>query len=224
MHELHQVLESGQTQRLHRVPEDPRDEPGAIRKVAYIIRHVTRYQAIQRTPTLSPGISQLGSDDFILEYWDLVKQQDLEQKPDRVYLATEGVKFRFKLTYRETPESVWVVILALDADWGIHTVFPRHGSPHEMRATRSLTRSLGMEIPPKCVPEDPSEVTDQFVVFACAVDERGPPSWEEILMPALPVQSSALNLDCFEDNSTRAPKERGVVSVELSTSEPEPRD
>lgn len=94
-----------------------------------------------------------------------------------------------------------MAIFELNKDWGIKKLFPEdEASPDLVRGgMEPLEFQFEMEIPLKCVKDDPSEVLDQFIVFVCVTDDGDIPLWDEILLPPLLTTSSSMGLN-YVDN------------------------
>jgi hypothetical protein len=200
--------------RLDRVPEVSQKDPDAVRKLATIFRHIARYRVIEQLLLSRPKL-HLDRDMFQLACLVKDSEEKLRQDLSGKYIAREKTGFDFELTYFGPPDSsVWMALFELNASWGIRKLYPGYGrNAEEVTSSEnvdedverggtilrkfSLKLDVNTYIPQKCVSEDRPDTIDQFLVFVCAVDDKSPPSWDEISLPPLPVASEMLNTGDF---------------------------
>ncbi|KAH7141778.1 hypothetical protein EDB81DRAFT_857552 [Dactylonectria macrodidyma] len=213
---------SPKSRRLPRIPLVACDEPHAIQKIAYIIRHITRHMAIQGLLGRPRATAQLNGHQVTCGCFHPGTNNELERDETGAYVITEGVELELSINYAGTSgEVLWVAIFELNKDWGIQKVFPEdEASPGLARGGMyRLELQFEMEIPPKCVKDDPSEVLDQFIVFGCVADDGDIPSWDEISLPPLPTTGSSMDLNYFDNGSEKefrnAPAYRGSKNVKI---------
>ncbi|KAH6867520.1 hypothetical protein B0T10DRAFT_611820 [Thelonectria olida] len=221
--EVHETSSSDpKSRRLPRIPLVTRDEPHALQKVACIIRHIARYMNIQGLLGRPRATAQLNGKQITCGCFHPSTNNELERDETGAYVITERVRLELSIKYAGTAgEVLWVAIFELNKDWGIQKVFPEgEASPGLARGGMyPLELQFEMEIPPKCVKDDPSEVLDQFIVFACVADDGDIPSWDEISLPPLPTTGSSMDLNYIDNGSEKefrkVPSSRGSKNVKI---------
>jgi hypothetical protein len=230
-------IHDGARERFLRVPTVPLKDPNVVRKVAYIVRHLARYQAIQRILFKERRTSHLKLTDFSSICTIDKSAEELPRDDKGLYETTAGVYFNYKLKYfSPSYQSVWVAMFELNASWGIQKVLPGYGeNADEARGSRfvehegterreiSFRVRIKTNVPPQCTAQDPPDAVDQFLVFVCGADGHGAPSWDEISLPPLPHDSALLDVDSFAayiDGSVGGAR----AEVERITGPPELKD
>lgn len=171
--------------RLPRLPRISTDDPTGIRKLAYILSHVARYQALMNllystpTPHISPSHLdiQVSSDSL----GPLAEE-------DGSFRLPEGDGMTLDLTYNGSLESIWVSAFCFTASWGISREYPApemSRNAHKFHCGRTTQLfETEFHIPPKSRTDDPPYITDKFVIFASSGEDAV--SWDEICLPSLP--------------------------------------
>ncbi|KAJ8130197.1 hypothetical protein O1611_g3433 [Lasiodiplodia mahajangana] len=197
-----------QDKRLERLPIvhlEP-DERQAIAKLAQVLRHVTRFQAIQSMSCQAPGGHvQDGHFEFILEK-NGNKLTHTDSKRFRVGDKEEGLGVR--LRYTGSFEPAWVSIIEFGMSWGVSIIY-------ESILLKGALEPPETFEPTKCTwklaekgrEDDSNGGIDRWVVYISEGKSR--PGWSDMLLPQLPVHGSSLPVDSLIH---RPPEVKGVTT------------
>ena len=173
--------------RLPRLPRISANDESGIEKLAYTLSHIARYQALRKlvqqpSKGLQPG-------HFQLDISPDPSSMSNASKDD--IIVEEGAKLGVSLTYKGPLQVVFGSLFCFTASWGISKIDPgvEEGQLSNL-GTPSISISdleMTMEIPDKSRDDDPSDITDVFVMLASTVDHI---SWDEICLDSLPVDGT----------------------------------
>ncbi|KAB5576046.1 caspase domain-containing protein [Coniochaeta sp. 2T2.1] len=176
----YELLQHGQ--RLTRIPSISLKDEFAGRKLAYIVSHVHRFQAL-RDLALRPTSQYLREADF-----SFTVEPDSVAADDKVYV---------NVTYTgRSYARVWTSLFCFTASYGVVKLDPE---PDKGQIANEARRGIAieefwtdMQVPPRARPDDPDEVEDTFALFVSSGD-GGPISWGDICLPSLPADDLLLD-------------------------------
>lgn len=175
--------------RLERLPSISVDDELAIPKLAHVLRHVCRYRDIQDIWD-RPRSCTVREDDFeIRPAYGPQKFENVAGLPTFTIVEREILPLRF--VYTGPLSSVWVQVYELNPSWGIEKKFERLMFQNLPEPPDPI--EISTEIYPKGREDDAEETTDRFMIFIS--DGRDKRSWDEILLPRLPVGGPPLQMD-----------------------------
>jgi hypothetical protein len=179
--------------RLERLPSISVDEKLAIPKLAHVLRHVSRYRDIWGIWD-RPRSCTVGENDFDVQPAN--ESQRLEKIAWlRTFTIVEGETLPLRFIYTGPLGSVWVQVYELNPSWGIEKKFERQMFQNLPEPPDPIR--ISTEIPPNGREDDADETTDRYMIFIS--DGRDKRSWDEILLPSLPVGGLTLPLDLGVD-------------------------
>lgn len=173
--------------RLPRLPRISVSDVSGIDKLAYTLSHVARFQALRKLVENPPR--HLRAEKFRFE---ITSDQYLAPNTANAdILVQDGSVLGVSLTYDDPPRVVYASLFCFKASWGITKLDPsldegqvsHPGTPGIPISELEMT----MEIPDKSRADDPTEITDVFVVFVSTADHV---SWDEICLDSLPLDGT----------------------------------
>ncbi|KAH6974440.1 hypothetical protein BKA56DRAFT_94633 [Ilyonectria sp. MPI-CAGE-AT-0026] len=185
----------GRGARLHRVPAVPIDDEGAVAKVAYMLKHLSRYKALANLDYGRPPDS-LATDSYRFELLDRHGQALQPATTDKTYHVENGQAVTVRFANQSTTENVQVAMFMFNATWGIERIYPEDGQPTAQAVpsdTQALLCGLDMYIPPPAHTDDPPDIYDLIRAYIYVGDH--PPSWDELLLPDVPPDADLLPVD-----------------------------
>lgn len=183
--QTYEVLQNGV--RLPRLPRISIHDKSSTDKLVYILGHVARFQALQQLCHI-PRTGHIQTKNLIL---NISSSLAATQGADDSISVEEGEEVEVSQGDRG-PGAVHLSLYCFTASWGIR----RLDTGEKEGRLSSLTGpginplpdlEISLEIPPKCHPDDPSDITDVFTMFASST---GHVSWDEICLSSLPVNGS----------------------------------
>lgn len=158
---------------LGRLPNISCNDPTWPTKLAQVLSHVTRFQALNELYHSSYN-DHLPEAHFKLE-------ADLEVR--------DGDTTELTLHYYGSLSSIWISLYIFDASWGISKLFPfLEGASHNLgvysgEAEVSLT--IQMTVPLKHRQDDQDTIEDDLVFFISTSPDGHVPSWGDICPPEI---------------------------------------
>lgn len=211
--------------RLQRLPIIQQNAPDAVQKIAYVVRHVARYRAIEgilnhprtshlrhkdfvstlRRHKVSAASHQV--DDWMMDEEDEDQLETLVPDEDGRYRTHAKESVRYNFSYHGSFNILWMAMFGLSPSWAIRKMYPGKGQnaeeiwPAECEPDPNpLALDIKLTIPPKSVNTDSDDIVDKIIIFvASGSDSHGEPipapCWDELALPPLPNDSSTLPLD-----------------------------
>ena len=175
--------------RLERLPDICIDDELAAPKLAYVLRHISRYRDIKE-------IWDRPRSCTVREYDFDVRPANESQRPENIdglrrFTIVENEILPLRFIYTGPLGSVWVQVYELNPSWGIEKKFERQMFRNLLEPPDPI--EISTEIPPKGRENDADSTTDRYMIFIC--DGRDKISWDEILLPSLPVGKLPLQMD-----------------------------
>lgn len=175
--------------RLSRLPKISLEDAEGSKKLAHILRHLARFQAIQGLQNSNPQ-SSLSPANFTFELLD-TNEKPLPKASSGKYEIEEGQAITISFVNNKLLKPVHVAFFSLNATWGIEKLSPQGGQPSEEAFGHNPVRcTVEMEIPGKASEDDPSEIDD--TIKACVYAGEPPLSWDELALPNLPLEVSLI--------------------------------
>jgi len=183
--QTYEILQNGA--RLPRLPRISIHDKSGTDKLAYVLSHVARFQALRQLHDM-PRTGHIQTKNLIL---NISSPLEAAQGADDSISVEEGKEVGVSQGYGG-PGAVHLSLYCFTASWGIRKLDPSHKEGRVSNLTGPGITPLSdlampMEIPPKSRPDDPSAITDIFTMFASSADHV---SWDEICLSSLPVNGS----------------------------------
>ncbi|KJZ69989.1 hypothetical protein HIM_10634 [Hirsutella minnesotensis 3608] len=160
--------------------------PASYRKESGDLAAVSRFQAIKNLRYGAPQHSlRLGR--FTFELLDS-NGTPLQKASSGKYEVLEGQELVVSFVDNEHSQPVHISIFNLNATWGVEKLHPGDGQDsEETLADKPVRVDVRMEIPGG-TNADPPEIDD--IIRAFIYTGEHPPSWDELILPNLPAESS----------------------------------
>ncbi|KAF3930026.1 Metacaspase-3 [Dactylella cylindrospora] len=180
--------------RLPRVPEISADDGNWPGKLGYLIRHLSRFRAMQKLKDdwlNSNDRGRLNPSSFLFEV-EPYSADDFVDKRRGIYRveAETYVRFKFTLLDNSIPNTINCSFYVFGASWNIEKQNTETGQAYwRVGKGKPEGFDVKMKIPPKARARgDPDEIEDTVRAFVCTSDA----SWEEIGLPDLPCDPKLL--------------------------------
>ncbi|KAK4233731.1 caspase domain-containing protein [Achaetomium macrosporum] len=181
----YEILQDG-----HRLPRLPRisvSDDSGVDKLAYTLSHVSRFLALRKLVEEPPRHLQLEKFRFEIK-------SDLSSAPNTSNAdisVQDGDTLDVSLTYDGPLPVVYASLFCFKASWGISKLDPSldegQVSHPAIPGIPISELEMTMEVPDKSRADDPTDITDVFVVFVSAAEHV---SWDEICLDSLPVDGT----------------------------------
>ncbi|KJZ70852.1 hypothetical protein HIM_09766 [Hirsutella minnesotensis 3608] len=172
--------------RFSRIPKVSLGQEDGVTKLAHIINHLARFQAIKNLRYGAPQHS-LRLESFTFELLDS-NGTPLQKASSGKYEVLEGQELVVSFVDNERSQPVHISIFNLNATWGVEKLHPGDGQDsEETLADKPVRVDVRMEIPGG-TKADPPEIDD--IIRAFIYTGEHPPTWDELTLPNLPAESS----------------------------------
>jgi len=184
--------------RLQRLPIIAVDVELAIPKLAYVLRHISRYRDIERLQDL-PRSTHIQEEKLDILFTRGSKRLDtIEVNALRRFEIVEGEKLGLRMKYSGPASFVWVTLFELNPSWGVVWKYASKLIKDRLEPDEySRPIDFWTSIPPKSTTNDSIDTCDTFMAFI--VEGEDEQSWDEIMLNALPTDMRHLRMDTGVD-------------------------
>ena len=184
--------------RLQRLPVIAVDAELAIRKLAHVLRHVSRYRDIERLQD-RPRSTHIQEEKLDIAFSRGSKRLcAVEEDGVKRFEVVEGEKLGLRLKYSGPAPFVWVTLFELNPSWGIVRKYASKLVRDRLEPDEYLRPiDFWTSIPPKSSISDSSDTCDNFMAFIAEGEDEQ--SWDEIILDALPTDVRYLGMDTGVD-------------------------